>query len=481
MMSIVQQLGKAVRGRVAGPGDADFLNCIRIDNGRINRQPAAVLLPADADDVASAIRFARDEGLKLTARSGGHSASGYCLNEGGIVLDMRSLSDLSLDSKTDVLRLGMGAIWRDAYNHMRVSRTGLVPVAGGCLGVGVGGFLLGGGYSFVSRSYGLGIDNIEALTMVLADGSIKRVSRASTGDDADLFWAACGGGGGNFGIAIDVDIQTRRLAEPTVLAGQILFPFHRIDEILPVYNELAKTCPDSMAIYGFLGNQPDPRNGGAPALFLRFTPIFNGRFDEGMKLLDPLFKLRPSNVSLYSMTLPEFELMAGGSTSVSGRAAYIRSALLPPGGMTEKLAKVFKYHMSRMPGTDSFVVWTHAGGQIAKVKPEDSAYWHRNSLFMPEVKAIWDANNPQEARRVIEWSYDFFEDVAAHAEGAYLNYIDPLQRDWKALYYGGNLERLVAVKRKVDPDGVFNFQQGLTSEFEPDGRRPLSLDPLNIT
>ena len=465
----------------AGSGDADYVNCVRIDNGRINRQPAAVALPADVADVAAAIRFAGNEGLKLTVRSGGHSATGYSLNEGGIVLDLRGLSGLWLDTKTRMLTLGMGSIWRDVYNYLRVSRTGLVPVAGGCLGVGAGGFLLGGGYSFVSRSYGLGIDNVEALTIVLADGSVKRVSRGSTGEDADLFWGVCGGGGGNFGVAVEVDIRTHRLNEPTVLAGQILFPFYRIDEILPVYDELAKRCPDSMAIYGFLGNQSDPRNGGALALFLRFTPIFNGPFDEGMRLLDPLFKLRPSNVSLYSMTLPEFELMAGGSTSVSGRAAYIRSALLPSGAMTTQLAKVLKYHMSRMPGTDSFVVWTHAGGQISKVKPEESAYWHRNSLFMPEVKAIWDANRPQDARQVIEWAYDFFEDVAEHADGAYLNYIDPLLRDWKVQYYGGNLGRLVAVKRKVDPDGIFSFQQGLASDFKPDGARPLNLDPLSIT
>ncbi|WP_420383430.1 FAD-binding oxidoreductase [Novosphingobium sp.] len=481
MTKIVHQLAKAMNGRVAGPGDADYANCIRIDNGRINRQPAAVALPLDAADIGAAIRFARDEGLKLTVRSGGHSATGYSLNEGGIVLDLRGLSDMSLDMVSNVLTLGMGSIWRDVYNYMRVSRTGLVPVAGGCLGVGAGGFLLGGGYSFVSRSYGLGIDNVEALTIVLADGSVKRVSRASTGDDADLFWAACGGGGGNFGVAVDVDIRTHRLAQSTVLAGQILFPFYRIEEILPVYNELAATCPAALAIYGFLGNQPDPRNGGAPALFLRFTPIFNGAFDEGMALLAPLFKLRPSNVSLYSMTLPEFEMMAGGSTSVSGRGAYIRSALMPPGAMTAKLAKVFKYHMSRMPGTDSFVVWTHAGGKIADVKPEETAYWHRKSLFMPEVKAIWDANRPQDARQVIEWAYDFFEDLAAHAEGAYLNYIDPLQRDWKRQYYGENLDRLVAVKRKVDPHDLFAFQQGLNSDFEPDGRKPLDLDPLSIT
>lgn len=394
---------------------------------------------------------------------------------------MRGINDLSLDTNTDVLTLGMGSIWRDVYNYMRVSRTGLVPVAGGCLGVGAGGFLLGGGYSFISRSYGLGADNIEALTIVLADGSIKRLTQKSTGADGDLFWAACGGGGGNFGVATQVEIKTRRLAAPTVLAGQILFPFYRIDEILPVYDQLAQTCPQSLAIYGFLGNQPDPRNGGAPALFLRFTPIFNGAFDEGMALLQPLFKLRPSNVSLYSMTLPEFELMAGGSTSVAGRAAYIRSALLPPGAMTEKLARVFKYYMSRMPGTDSFVVWTHAGGRIAEVAPKASAYWHRKSLYMPEVKAIWDANRPQEGRRIIEWAYDFFEAVSEHADGAYLNYIDPLQRQWKAKYYGGNLERLLAVKKTVDPHDFFRFQQGLTSTFEPDGARPLDLDPLGTT
>lgn len=481
MGKIVQQLAKAVRGRVGAPGDPDYENCVRIDNGRINRRPAAVVLPVDAADVAAAIKFAQDKGVQLTVRSGGHSATGYCLSDDGIVLDMREINDLSLDTNTDVLTLGMGSIWRDVYNYLRVSRTGLVPVAGGCLGVGAGGFLLGGGYSFVSRSYGLGADNINALTIVLADGSVKRLTRKSTGADGDLFWAVCGGGGGNFGVATQVEIMTRRLKAPTVLAGQILFPFYRIDEILPVYDQLARTCPQSLAIYGFLGNQADPRNGGAPALFLRFTPIFNGSFDDGMALLQPLFKLRPSNVSVYSMTLPEFELMAGGSTSVAGRAAYIRSALLPPGAMTGKLAQVFKYHMSRMPGTDSFVVWTHAGGRIAEVAPEATAYWHRTSLYMPEVKAIWDASRPQEARRVIEWAYDFFEDVAEHADGAYLNYIDPLQREWKAKYYGGNLERLLAVKKTVDPHDLFRFQQGLTSTFEPGDVRPLDLEPLSTT
>jgi len=479
-MSWIEKLAGLIEGRVAEVGDADFMRCVSIDNGRINRQPQAVVVPANVADVAKTLRFAIDERKRLTVRSGGHSASGYCLNEEGMVLDMRSLGQLDLDAGKGTIRIGMGAIWRDVYNHLQASRTGLVAVAGGCLGVGAGGFLLGGGYSFVSRSYGLGMDNVRSLTLVTVDGKIRKVGPDSKGAaDKDLFWAACGGGGGNFGIAVESELQLHRLKP--VLAGQILFPFYRIEEILPAYNAWVTKLPNEMAVYGFLGNQPDPKNGGVPALFLRFTPIYNGPFADGMELLQPLFKLQPSNVSLFSMTLPQFEVMAGGSTSVAGRAAYIRSALLGPGTMDAKLAKVFKYHMSRMPTPESFVVWTHAGGAIARRKPTDSAYWHRNSLFMPEVKAIWDPSRPQDARRVIEWAYDFFEEVGQVGDGAYLNYIDPLLRDWKQKYYGGNLQRLTDVKNKADPDDVFGFQQGISSKFEPSGSRPLDLKPLIVT
>jgi hypothetical protein len=481
MANQTEKLAGLINGRVAEPGDPEYLRCVQIDNGRINRPPRAVVIAANVDDVVKTIRFAGEERLRLTVRSGGHSATGYCLNEEGLVLDTRMLGQLELDAEQETIRIGMGAIWRDVYNHLQVSRAGLVAVAGGCLSVGAGGFLLGGGYSFVSRSYGLGIDNVLSLTLVTADGSVRKVGPKSKGADADLFWAACGGGGGNFGVAVESELKLHRPNEPNVLAGQILFPFYRIDDILPAYNEWVSTLPDAMAVYGFLGNQPDPKNGGAPALFLRFTPVFNGSFAEGMSLLQPLFKLQSSSVSLYSMTLPQFEAMAGSSTSVSGRGAYIRSALLAPGTMDDKLARVFKRYMSRMPTSESFVVWTHAGGQIASRGPAETAYWHRNSLFMPEVKAIWDVNRPQDARSAIEWGYNFFEEVGERGDGAYLNYIDPLLRDWKRRYYGGNLDRLSDIKKTVDPKNFFHFQQGISSAFQPDGKRPLDLGPLSAT
>jgi len=487
MAGKTQGLAGLIEGRVAEPGDPGYLSCVQIDNGRINRPPRAVVVPANVNDVVQTVRFAGEEGLRLTVRSGGHSATGYCLNEEGLVLDMRTLGRLDLDVGQQSIRIGMGAIWRDVYNHLQVSRTGLVAVAGGCLGVGAGGFLLGGGYSFVSRSYGLGIDNVLSLTLVTADGKIRTVGPTSTGDDADLFWAARGGGGGNFGIAVESELRlhrpnkSKKPNEANVLAGQILFPLYRIDEILPAYNAWVSSLPDEMAVYGFLGNQPDPKNGGTPALFLRFTPVYNGPFDEGMHLLQPLFKLQPSSVSLFSMTLPQFEEMAGASTSVSGRGAYIRSALLPQGTMDAELAGVFKHYMSHMPTSGSFVVWTHAGGHIARKAPGETAYWHRKSLFMPEVKAIWDTSRPQDTRAAIEWAYDFFEEVGARGEGAYLNYIDPLLRDWKQKYYGGNFDRLSNIKKAVDPKNLFQFQQGISSSFEPDGKRPLDLGPLSVT
>jgi len=153
---------------------------------------------------------------------------------------------------------------------------------------------------------------------------------------------------------VEGELKLHRPNKPNVLAGQILFPFYRIDDILPAYNKWVSSLPDEMAVYGFSATSPTRERRRAGALSLRFTPVFNGSFAEGMSLLQPLFKLQPSSVSLYSMTLPEFEAMAGASTSVSGRGAYIRSALLAPGTMDAKARDVFKRYMS--PHADERVV-----------------------------------------------------------------------------------------------------------------------------
>jgi hypothetical protein len=361
--------------------------------------------------------------------------------------------------------------------------------------VGVAGFLLGAGFSFLSRSYGLGSDNVESLTLVTPDAKIRTLTRSSSDTlEQDLFWACSGGGGGNFGVAIEVEIQTHRPPNETMLMGEVVFPFYRIDELLPWYNTWVESLPPSLAVYGRIAMAPDPRSAGTRILSLLFTPVFNGDFAEGVRALDPLLRKGPIRAELHRMTIHEWEDLIGGRTTIAGRSAYIRSLVLPPRGWTDAAVKVLKKYFAVSPSPDTFMVWTHTGGKIEEQDANASAFPHRNCRFVPEVKAIWETARPEEMRKNVEWAYDFFEelDIATGATGAYVNYIDPLLSNWKQKYYGGHTKRLERIRERIDPDNFFHFQQSIGSAFDtpadkreptqPGGpKKPLDLSPLRET
>ena len=501
----IQCLKRGLNGvdgvRVADESDADYAATIQIDNGRVRLEPSLVVIPdvplnggspcarverinGMLKAVSETVRMCYEEGVKLTVKSGGHGATGYCLNSGGVVLDLQHCDWLLFDRKSKQVRAGMGQRFDRLYDFLEDTRTGLVPVGGGCPSVGLGGFLLGGGYSFLSRSYGLGADNVVRYRVVLADGSIRTVGIDSkTQVDVELFWGLRGGGGGNFGVVVDAELRCRPPKATTLLVGQVLYPLYQTREVLAMYNEWALTLPDSMAVYGYFGNQPDPRFPGERTPCLRFTPVFNGSFEEGAELLRPLYALDPIRVELLNMTIHEWEELIKSGTGVAGRSAYIRSTMLNEEQMNDDVARVFMKFMTRNPSPHSFVVWTHAGGQVSKIKPEETAFAHRDSVYIPEVKAIWSSERPDLRRKNVEWAYNFYEELhdAGKASGRYINYIDPLVEDWPKAYYGDNLSRLVDLRHRVDPDKFFEFQQGVGSDWEPDLSEPLDLSPLDRT
>jgi len=192
-------------------------------------------------------------------------------------------------------------------------------------------------------------------------------------------------------------------------------------------------------------------------------------------------KMQPTSVELYAMTLPEWENYVGNGTSISGRAAYIRSAVLGPGSLKADVAHILMNGLESALSKDSFVVWTHAGGKIRAPDDGRSCFAHRDAEFAFELKAIWDPSSPQESRPNVEWAVEFFDDLGKHSQGAYLNYIDPLLEDWQTKYYGNHYERLAKIKDYWDPKNQFNFQQAIGSQFFPSRRRPLDLSPLLST
>ncbi|MET9734804.1 FAD-binding oxidoreductase [Streptomyces sp. NPDC006458] len=480
----VANLARRLSGYVCEPGSAEYAKVVAIDNGRTRTPPALVVRANSYADVREAILFAQDRGLPMTVRGGGHSAAGYCLNRGGIVLDLGLMRGMTLDKGKDQLTVQLGATWADVYGYVDRSARPLIPVGGGCLPVGLPGFLQGGGYSFVSRSYGLGSDNVTRIRLVTSDGEMHTLTAdAKEKLDRDLFWACRGGGGGNFGVAVEVTLQLHRPPAATVLGGGLSFPLERAEEVIPAYDAWAKKLPDAFAAYGYVGHDPDPAEPTRMIPSFRITPVYNGAYADGIAHLQPMLKLNPFDVRLYSVPLPTLEMAIGRSTLVGDRNAYIRSGMIEekPGWTTDMIKAVQKA-MAASPSKESFVVWTHGRGKVNdKSLAGQGPYPHRDKLFVFELKSIW--GDPADTRANVEWAFDFGEALKKDFHGAYVNYIDPLQQDWAKAYYGSNLERLREIKKAADPDpAFFTFQQSVDSAFEPDVKnRPLDLAPLNRT
>ena len=487
LTAAINDLRHQLSGYILQAGDVQFESAVKIDNGRITLRPLLIVRPTVVEDVSLAFKFAVGHQLPFTVKGGGHSAAGYCLNDGGLVIDMKHLNKVTFNKKTESLTAQMGVIWYDLYKFMLDTGTGLIPIGGGCPTVAPPGFMQGGGYSFVSRSYGMSVDSLLSVKIVMPDGQLRDIGINSTSqEDIDIFWAIRGGGGGNWGIIIEMEMQMHKPNSATMLVGQIRYHLEQTEEVLGYYNQWVETLPPSMSCYGFIGQQPDlvsPTDPTKNVKVIGLTPVFNGECAEGLDLLDGLLKLNPINTSLYNMTLPNWEFMNGYVTLVANRSAYMRSLILPKGGMNNEVAKVIVDYMKQAPSPASFAVWTLLGGKIADKAPDDTAYYHRNARFVPEVKSIWNRENPGEALANVQWAYEFFEAmrVAGDAVGAYVNYIDPLLHDWAKMYYGDNYERLVRIKKQVDPKNLFNFQQSIGSDFNPPAGPLKDISPLNRT
>jgi FAD/FMN-containing dehydrogenase len=474
----VRDLRGSLSGAVAEPSEPLYAATVQIDNGRIALRPELVVLADSPLDVATTLAFARKAGLPLTVRGGGHSAAGYCLNEGGIVLDLRWMNAVHVDVDAQTMRVQMGATWESVYKRL-LKQTSLVPVGGGCLPVGLPGFVLGGGFSFASRSFGLSVDNLLELTIVKADGETHVVSEASQGEEAELFWACRGGGGGNFGVAVEMVLRLHEPNSAQMLVARPRWPVEAAGEVFGFYNDWIESVPPELAVYGFWGPEENPLVAGKSLKSIGFTIVYNGEFAEGISLIEPLLELGPRDAPIDRYPLPQIEELIGGSTVVGDRSAYMWSGVMPPKGMTADVVSLFSENFASAPSRASFMVWTHLGGKVEEVAADATAFPHRTARFVPELKTIW--TDRADTRVNVEWARAFFGELEPHLTGAYVNYIDPLLADWPRMYYGDNYPRLLRAKEHWDPDGVFDFQQGVGSGFEPSQEKPLDLSPLNRT
>jgi FAD/FMN-containing dehydrogenase len=439
--------GHGFVGRLVEPGDAGYDSARAGWNGAIDRRPAVVAHASDADDVVAGVRAARAAGVPFTIRAGGHSVSGRSVRDGALCIDLRALNGVEVDAERAVVRVGGGALLGEL--DAATQEHGLAVPAGQISHTGVGGLTLGGGLGWLMRRHGLSIDSLLAADVALADG---RLVRASADEHPDLFWALRGGGG-DFGVVTCFEFRAHRVG-PTVLAGLLVYPRERAREAMRASRELTAGAPEELTIFDVLLTAP-PQEPFPPELQGRPVAVvavaWTGEEAEGERVLAPLRAQCPPVLDLVG-EMPYVALQSMlDETAPHGRHYYDRLHYLQEvsDGFIDALLAGF----DRAPSPHAHVMTAWMGGAIDRVAPGATAFGHRGARALSWIIGC-TADEP--VGPVADWVRRVWEETAPYASGGvYVNALNS-ERSVRDAYAEEVWERLVAVKRRYDPDGVFS-------------------------
>ncbi|MGW4381436.1 FAD-binding oxidoreductase [Kitasatospora sp. NPDC004531] len=453
-----QALRRRLGDRLVLPPDAGYgtarLGFNELNDGQL---PAAVAKCLSPDDVRACLDVARGHGIPIAARSGGHSYLGYSIPAGGLVIDLRGMADVTVDDR-GTARVGAGARLIEVYAALAAA--GRLLPAGSCPTVGVGGLTLGGGIGVLARKYGLTCDRLAAAQVVTADSALHT---ASPGDDADLYWALRGGGGGNFGVVTRFAFDTAPAPGLTVIS--LGFPAGSVPQVLGAWQQWVAAAPDelwascqiaggsppSCRVVGCWVGGPDGANQQVDRLVKAAGTTPGSRTVAAKDYLAAMKYMAGCARDTLAQCHPTWE---GGRLTRTGFVAVSRmlgAHPIDPAEVTEL--------MTGHSGVD--LLLDSLGGAVADLAPTATAFPHRHSLASAQVYA--GATPDTEAR--VKAAVDSVRDGLARlgATGAYVNYIDATLPDWGRAYWGDNLPRLQMAARRYDPDGVFAFPQSVTA------------------
>lgn len=463
----VQRLADSVSGQVVTPGDAAYADAKLLFNPQFDSaQPLAIVYCSTPKDIATAVGFARDHDLLPAARSGGHSFGGYSAPTDGIVVDVSRMSAIKVAPDGGSVTVAPGALNVDLYSTL--GPHGLVVPTGTCPTVGVAGLVLGGGFGYSSRTLGLTADNLLQVDLVLASG--EQVT-CSASQNADLYWACRGGGGGNFGIATSFRFRTHPIGEVSVYALE--WDWRDAPGVFGAWQRWAPDAPDALFSTCNLSRSGGPQPTGptvssAGQLF--------GSPDELARLLAPLDDVaRPTKRSVKRTTFVEASRLWAGSDCDAGacspRAANpykVKSqffdALIPAAGISAAIEAVERWPGSLASSPMVGLELNSWGGQIAATSSDATAFVHRNERMLAIFGSTWSTHDGDpKIAELHEWQEAFATTMAPFSSGsAYQNLIDPSLQDWENAYYGSNFTRLTQIKAKHDPHDVFRFRQGIS-------------------
>lgn len=450
----IEELKQNISGQVVLPHDDAYEEARKIWNAMIDKRPALIVRCATTSDVVRAVNFARENGLLLAVRGGGHNIAGNAICDDGIVIDLSGMKAASVDVAARRVTIEGGATLADL--DAATQAHGLATPVGINSTTGVAGLTLGGGFGWLSRKYGMTIDNLESAEVVTAAGEVVR---ANAVEHPDLFWALRGGSG-NFGVVTRFEFRLHPVG-PDVLSGLIVYPISAAKSVLQQYREFVAKAPDELSVWTVLRKAPplpflpgEVHGKGIIALAL----LYAGDPKKGEPLIEPLRR---------------FGTPVGEHVGVQPYTAWQQAfdPLLTPGArnywkshnfteLKDGLLDAVISSIGNLPSPQCEIFFGALGGATTRPAPDSAAYAHRDAQFVMNVHGRWD--DPADDKRCIGWARDFFNASAPFASGGvYVNFLTADEGDRVRAAYGPNYDRLAAVKRTYDPDNLFCVNQNI--------------------
>jgi UDP-N-acetylenolpyruvoylglucosamine reductase len=443
----IAELAASLRGELIQPGDAAYDEARTIYNAMIDKRPALIARCRDAVDVITAVNFARDRDLLVAVRGGGHNGPGLALCDGGLVIDLSLMKGIRVDPTERTVRVEPGCRWGDVDHATH--GFGLAVPAGVISTTGVPGLTLGGGHGYLTRKYGLTVDNLLEADVVLADG---RLVTAGPAENEDLFWAIRGGGG-NFGIVTSFLFRAHPVH--TVYAGVTLWPLGQAADVMRWYRDFSRQA--ARELYGFFALLTVPPGPPFPEdLHLKkmcgIVWCYSGSLDDVKKAFEPVWDFaEPTFKHLGPMPLPTLNSMFD-PLYPPGHQWYWKGDFVNE--LSDEAIDVHLKYAAELPTPQSTMHLYPIDGAVHEVSSEDTAWSYRDSTWSMVIVGV--DPDPANAERLKSWVRDYWQALHPHsAGGAYVNFMMDEGGDRVKATYGDNYDRLVAVKTKYDPTNLF--------------------------
>jgi FAD/FMN-containing dehydrogenase len=449
----MDEMQAQVRGDVIGPDDERYEDARHVYNAMIDRRPALVVRAVNAGDVMAAVSFARDSGLDLAIRGGGHSVPGFGTCDGGVVIDLSRMRGVRVDPASSTARAEGGATWGD-FNAATYP-FGLATTGGIISTTGVAGLTLGGGIGYLARGFGLSIDNLLSADVVTADG---RFLVASEHENEDLFWALRGGGG-NFGVVTSLEFQLHPVRD--IYGGPMFFELSEVETILRFYRDFIAEAPEQLGAFPAfqiappLPFIPEDRRGDT---FIAMVACWAGPIEAGEGALKPFHDVAPV-VAEHVGPMPYPALNGAFDALVPpGLQHYWKASFVKE--LTDDAIAAHGVHGPEVPVVNSTVHIYPIDGAVHRVGAADTAFAYRDANFATVIAGMWP--DPAQNEANIAWVRNYYDATAPHSEeGGYVNFMAEDDQARIKSNYKGNYERLVDVKRTYDPGNLFHLNQNI--------------------